>query len=76
MDITEAFNITKPLSPEEQKSLDDEMLRIAIEMRDHNYSRSTHYIQDPEKPLCNACGGVINAKGKCPECGRDELGWK
>lgn len=70
MDITEAFRITKPLSKEEQKSLDDEMLRIAIELRDHNYSLRTHFIQDSEKKLCLQCGNPTDVHGVCACCGR------
>lgn len=70
MDINEAFRITKPLSKEKQKSLDDEMLRLGTEMRDYNNSLRTHFIQDSERDqLCIQCGARTN-DGNCPTCGR------
>ena len=66
--IEDAFNIVRPLTPEERQQMHD----IAVDLAKR--SRPMLIIQDPERPLC-VCGGVINGKGRCPDCGRDELGW-
>ena len=67
--IEDAFNIVRPLTEQERQQMHD----IAVDLAER--SRPIKIIQDPERPLCIACGGVINGKGRCPDCGRDELGW-
>ena len=62
--IEDAFNIVRPLTPEERQQMRD----IAISLSER--SRPITIIQDSDNPSCLQCGGRLNVNGSCPMCGR------
>ena len=62
--IEDAFNIVRPLTPEERQQMHD----IAIDLAK---PKGIHIIQDSECPRCLNCGQPLDIKGFCQSgCGR------
>ena len=61
--IEDAFNIVRPLTPEERQ----QMMDIAVDLAK---PKGIHIIQDPENPLCLQCGARLDVYGVCGCCGR------
>ena len=63
--IEDAFNIVRPLTPEERQ----QMMDIAIDLAER--SQPITIIQDSECPRCLNCGQPLDIKGVCQSgCGR------
>ena len=61
--IEDAFNIVRPLTPEERQQMHD----IAVDLAK---PKGIHIIQDDENPLCLQCGNQVDVTGNCASCGR------
>lgn len=61
--IEDAFNIVRPLTPEEKQSMLDVQIDLA--------NRKPVVIQDAENPVCPQCGCHVTVEGICERgCGR------
>ena len=61
--IEDAFNIVRPLTPEERQQMYD----IAVDL---SKPKGIHIIQDDENPCCLQCGNPVDVTGNCASCGR------